>query len=175
MIIVSHDRHLLRTTADDFYLVDGGKVSEFSGDLDDYHKYLIEQRKKELTESAAERREQRIQEKQAASGGATQISWKEKKELLQRLRAEARPLRKKAEELEKKMNDANSRLEEIEAALSESGIYDASRRDELSKLLKEQGELRKTSESIESDWLEASEKLEEAESRIREAENTSSL
>lgn len=68
MIIVSHDRHLLRTTADDFYLVDKGMVSEFSGDLDDYHKYLIEQRKQELSQSASERREQRIQEKQAASG-----------------------------------------------------------------------------------------------------------
>lgn len=117
MIIVSHDRHLLRTTADDFYLVDKGMVSEFSGDLDDYHKYLIEQRKQELSQSASERREQRIQEKQAASGGSTQISWKEKKELLQRLRAEARPLRKNAEELEKRMNAASARLEEIETAL----------------------------------------------------------
>ena len=54
MIIVSHDRHLLRTTADDFYLVDKGMVSEFSGDLDDYHKYLIEQRKQKLSQSASE-------------------------------------------------------------------------------------------------------------------------
>ena len=175
MIIVSHDRHLLRTTADDFYLVDKGMVSEFSGDLDDYHKYLIEQRKQELSQSASERREQRIQEKQAASGGSTQISWKEKKELLQRLRAEARPLRKNAEELEKRMNAASARLEEIETALSDSGIYDASRKEELSALLREQGELSKASEKVEAEWLEASEKLEEAESRIKEAENASSF
>ncbi len=175
MIIVSHDRHLLRTTADDFYLVDKGMVSEFSGDLDDYHKYLIEQRKQELSQSASERREQRIQEKQAASGGSTQISWKGKKELLQRLRAEARPLRKNAEELEKRMNAASARLEEIETALSDSGIYDASRKEELSALLREQGELSKASEKVEAEWLEASEKLEEAESRIKEAENASSF
>lgn len=103
------------------------------------------------------------------------MSWKEKKELLQRLRAEARPLRKNADDLEKRMNEAGARLQQIESALSDSGIYDASRREELSKLLREQGELRKTSESIESEWLEASEKLEEAESRIKEAESASSV
>ncbi len=45
MVVVSHDRHLLRTTTDDFYLVHGGRVEPFDGDLDDYHKWLGEQEK----------------------------------------------------------------------------------------------------------------------------------
>ena len=73
------------------------------------------------------------------------------------------------------MNAASARLEEIETALSDSGIYDASRKEELSALLREQGELSKASEKVEAEWLEASEKLEEAESRIKEAENASSF
>jgi ATP-binding cassette subfamily F protein 3 len=46
MVVVSHDRHLLRTTTDDFYLVHGGRVEPFDGDLDDYHKWLGEQEKR---------------------------------------------------------------------------------------------------------------------------------
>ncbi len=42
MLVVSHDRHLLKSTTDEFLLVADGKVQAFDGDLDDYSRWLVD-------------------------------------------------------------------------------------------------------------------------------------
>ena len=92
VVLVSHDRHLLRTTADQLLLVADGKVVPFDGDLDEYGAWLNTQREQamkcETTDSnRAERRQQR---EQAAADR-------------QALLARRRPLLKEIEQLEKKL------------------------------------------------------------------------
>jgi len=54
MVLVSHDRHLLRNTVDTFWRVADGTVTEFDGDLDEYERWLSDPRRKETAAPAQE-------------------------------------------------------------------------------------------------------------------------
>ncbi|QJD71659.1 ATP-binding cassette domain-containing protein [Marinobacterium sp. LSUCC0821] len=155
IILVSHDRHLLANTVDQFLLVAEGKVTEFDGDLDDYHQWLASQRQNQnapaiesesRSQSAADRREQ--------------------KRLEAEKRAKLSPLRKKIEKLEKEMHSSSEKLGELETLLSDTDLYSETRKDELKSLLAKQGELKSKLEEIELEWLDAQEELETLEQSL---------
>ncbi|MDH5660158.1 MAG: ATP-binding cassette domain-containing protein, partial [Gammaproteobacteria bacterium] len=152
MIIVSHDRHLLRTVTDHFLLVDHGKVVPFDGTLDDYRTWLSEQGKKESVSET----DNKVTDNDA-SGNKKQIrqSSAEKRKLL-------KPLQNKLKSLEKQLEELTLNKETIEEKLSDNDVYSEKNKDTLKTLLEEQGKVENNLQQVEIDWLEVSEKLESA-------------
>ena len=149
LVVVSHDRHLLRSTTDDLYLVHDGKVEVFAGDLDDYQQWLSELQKQQAQDSAP---------KQENSNSAQ--ARKDQKRREAELRAQTQPLRKQLEKLEKEMEKLNAQLAEAEAKLADSAIYDQNRKADLTAALQQQAAAKTALEEREMAWLEAQEQLE---------------
>ncbi|MCA6063211.1 ATP-binding cassette domain-containing protein [Thalassolituus marinus] len=154
ILIVSHDRHLLKATVDEYWLVDNGQVKEFDGDLDDYHDYL--QQREVLLESS-------VANEDNAPAAKPVVDRKEQKRLEAERRQRLAPLRKKQQAAEKQMEKLQSQLGDIEEQLSDNTLYDAARKDDLNKLLQQQGKIKGELEDIEMEWMELTEQLEEAE------------
>ena len=150
LVVVSHDRHLLRNTVEEFYLVHDKKVEEFKGDLEDYQKWLSEQN------SAPENKSS---EKNDDNENSMQ-NRKEQKRREAELRQQTAPLRKQISQLEEKMNKHASKLAEIENQLADSELYSAENKEKLTALLAQQVEVKKALEEVEMDWLAAQEELE---------------
>lgn len=162
VILVSHDRHMLRNTVDEFWLVCDGKVEPFDGDLEDYHQWL-------------KLRTQNLQKEQKADSAVSETGTaipedkrdrKEERRLAAQRREQLRPLKKKIEKLEQQLEQVQSQLAEIEQALSEPDIYEAKNKEQLQKLLKQQGELNQKAEQIEGDWMMLQEELEALEADL---------
>ena len=150
LVVVSHDRHLLRNTVEEFYLVHDKKVEEFKGDLEDYQKWLNEQN------SAPENKSS---EKNDDNENSMQ-NRKEQKRREAELRQQTAPLRKQISQLEEKMNKHAYKLAEIENQLADSELYSAENKEKLTALLAQQVEVKKALEEVEMDWLAAQEELE---------------
>jgi len=150
IILIAHDRFLLESCVDEFYLVANGQVSDFSGDIDDYQQWLNDDKKQTL--------------KSVKSADSNSDKGLDKKQLRQQqaeLRKKAAPLKKQADKLEKKIHQWQEELAKIEALLSDSELYQADRKAELTDLLKKQASLKGDIEENEMDWLELAEQIEE--------------
>ncbi|MFD0966653.1 ABC transporter ATP-binding protein [Seminibacterium arietis] len=154
LVVVSHDRYLLRSTVEQFYLVHNRKVEEFKGDLLDYQKWLAEidkLEKIEKSESAV------INPKE----NSTQSNRKEQKRREAELRQKSAPIRKKIVECEQKITEYNEKLEQITLQLSDASIYLLENKQKLTKILFDQNQYKKQLEQIEVEWFEQQELLEE--------------
>lgn len=157
IVVVSHDRHLLRSTTDDLYLVHDAQVEPFDGDLDDYQQWLVDQNRQETQANKSQQDNDNITT-------STNLSAQDKKEQKRKeaeFRQQTQPLRKKLTTLESKMDKLSQELSDIETALSDSGIYDTSRKNELSDCLSRQGVTKSALEEVEMEWMELQETLEE--------------
>ncbi len=150
LVVVSHDRHLLRSTTDDLYLVHDSKVEPFDGDLEDYQQWLSDVQK---------------QESQPAEGAKDNANSaqarKDQKRRDAELRTQTQPLRKEITRLEKEMEKLNAQLATVEEKLGDSGLYDQTRKAELTDCLQVQAKTKSSLEECEMAWLEAQEQLEE--------------
>ncbi|MFO3906604.1 ABC transporter ATP-binding protein [Enterobacter hormaechei] len=150
LVVVSHDRHLLRSTTDDLYLVHDSKVEPFDGDLEDYQQWLSDVQK---------------QESQPAEGAKDNANSaqarKDQKRRDAELRTQTQPLRKEITRLEKEMEKLNAQLTTVEEKLGDSGLYDQTRKAELTECLQIQAKTKSSLEECEMAWLEAQEQLEE--------------
>ncbi|MFW5926808.1 MAG: ATP-binding cassette domain-containing protein, partial [Wenzhouxiangella sp.] len=143
VVTVSHDRHLLRNTVENYWLVENGTVARFDGDLDDYRNRLA----REPGESAGGKNA-------ASTDGRTRQ---------RRRRADIKPLKNRVDRLNRDLEKASRALETVEAELAEPSIYEPDNHDRLQQLLARQAELRQRTGELESAWLEAAELLEAAE------------
>ena len=146
LIIVSHDRHLLRTTTDQLMLVDGGKLQPFNGDLDDYKNWLTEQRSPDKTQKRGA--DQRREEKRRQAQQRQQLSVKR------------RPLEKQVKQLEQRMEQLSQEKSKLETELLAEEIYTESNKARLKELLQRQGELSRDLAASEEQWLTLQESLE---------------
>jgi ATP-binding cassette, subfamily F, member 3 len=146
VIVVSHDRHLLRNTVDEFLLVANGKADFFDADLDDYRRWLLEH-KKSSSETTS---------KDALEGS----SKKEQRQQAALTRQKLKPLTNAIKKIEKAMEKTDNALSAVETALADSSNYDNANKDKLQELLKEQGKLRQQKDQQEEQWLELNEELE---------------
>ncbi|KFD22223.1 glutathione-regulated potassium-efflux system ATP-binding protein [Tatumella ptyseos ATCC 33301] len=153
LVVVSHDRHLIRATTDDLYLVDAGNVDVFDGDLEDYQQWLTEQQKNSV-----------VKEAPAAAQGNSAQARKDQKRRDAELRALTQPIRKKIDKIEKQMALLQNTLSENEALLGQQELYDAARKDDLTAALKVQAESQSALETCEMEWLELQEQLEQMQS-----------
>jgi ATP-binding cassette, subfamily F, member 3 len=148
MVLVSHDRHLLRVTSDRLVLVYAGRVEEFPDTLDDYPQWLTTQN----------RQSRSVPGNADGPGGAALR--KEKKRLEAEQRRQLQPLREKITRAEAALAGVHARQHELEQRLVEPGLYRPENKGELNDLLREKAGVDRESEALERDWLEASEQLE---------------
>ncbi|MCO6536831.1 MAG: ABC transporter ATP-binding protein [Gilliamella sp.] len=155
LVVVSHDRHLLRSTTDEFYLVHDHKVEPFDGDLDDYQKWLAEAQKNDNQSND----EINSPKKENTSNISAQDR-KEQKRKQAELRAQMQPIKKQLQKEEQMLDKLTHQLKQIEEQLSDPAIYDASKKNELTTLLLEQSQLKNQLEETELQWLELQQQLE---------------
>ncbi|ALB68438.1 Glutathione-regulated potassium-efflux system ATP-binding protein [Cronobacter dublinensis 1210] len=151
LVVVSHDRHLIRSTTDDLYLVHDGKVEPFDGDLDDYQQWLSDVQKQENQGDDASREKD--------NGNSAQAR-KDQKRREAELRTQTQPLRKEITRLEKEMEKLNATLAAVEEKLGDSAIYDPARKAEMNECLQTQAKTKAALEECEMAWLDAQEQLE---------------
>ncbi|MEC8102435.1 MAG: ATP-binding cassette domain-containing protein, partial [Pseudomonadota bacterium] len=156
ILIVSHDRHLLKSAVDEYWLVDHGKVQSFDGDLDDYHDYMNHR-----TDVPNPTSSQDVNAVNAPEAKPS-IDRKEQKRLEAERRQRLAPIRKKQQAAEKQMEKLQAELADIEDKMGDSDLYDASRKDELSTLIQRQGALKSELEDVEMEWMDLTEQLEAA-------------
>ncbi|WP_462401676.1 ATP-binding cassette domain-containing protein [Pseudomonas sp. Marseille-QA0332] len=153
VVVVSHDRHLLKSTTDDFLLVADGKVEAFDGDLDDYSRWLIEYRQRNAPVANA-------------SGNPDKTDKKAQRQAAAALRQQLAPHKRAAEKLEGELGQVHKQLGEIESALGDSGLYEAARKDQLRELLARQSALKQREGELEEAWMEALELLESLQAEL---------
>ncbi|UWS33393.1 ABC transporter ATP-binding protein [Erwinia pyrifoliae] len=149
LVVVSHDRHLLRSTTDELYLVHDGKVEPFAGDLEDYQQWLSDLQRQSAADAAPK----------ADSINSAQAR-KDQKRREAELRTQTQPLRKQLEKLEKLMEKHHAQLAHAEDKLSDSAIYEQASKADLTAALQQQATAKSALEECEMAWLEAQEQLE---------------
>ncbi|QOY93150.1 ATP-binding cassette domain-containing protein [Massilia sp. UMI-21] len=163
VVLVSHDRHLLRATTDEFIIVADGKLQPFDGDLDDYKEWLFQTKLGKGTGT--------LPAPAPAPAGApapapalAPVDRKEQKrqeaEQRQRLATLRKPLENRVKRLEEQMAKLNAKKADIDAQLLEPGIYEAEHKDKLKTLVADQAFATRDLEQLESEWLELQEQLE---------------
>ncbi len=152
LVLVSHDRHLLQSTTDRLLLVDGGAVTEFDGDLEDYRRWL-EQRRQPEREAASKENE----------GAHTAASRRDRRREEAERRQRLQPLRRELEKLEKQVERLATLQAELQTTLADPTLYEPAGKARLTELLKEKGRLDQATAEVEERWLTAGEALEEAE------------
>lgn len=155
LVVVSHDRHLLRNTVEEFYLVHNKLVEEFQGDLEDYAKWLndINTQEKSAVKTA--------EVLTAEANENSNANRKEQKRREAELRQQTAPLRKKIAQYEDEMDKLGNKLKDIESQLSDNDLYSAENKEKLTALLSQQVSLKKVLEETEMNWLSVQEELED--------------
>lgn len=144
LVLVSHDRHLVRHCADELLLVADGRVEAFDGDLDDYRQWLLSRERTRGDTAVAPASGERKAARQQAANRREQL----------------RPLQQEIRRIERELERQQQALAGIEARLADPALYDAAQKETLQALLREQGTLRGTIEPLEEAWLAAQEQLE---------------
>ncbi|MBA0168649.1 MULTISPECIES: ABC transporter ATP-binding protein [Pectobacterium] len=151
LVVVSHDRHLIRSTTDDLYLVHDQKVEPFDGDLEDYQQWLV----------GLQRQENAAAETPKENAANSAQGRKDQKRREAELRTQTQPLRKQIAKFEQQMEKLGETLAALEARLADSAIYDISRKAELTDCLQQQTKVKIELEEAEMSWLDAQEQLEQ--------------
>lgn len=151
LVVVSHDRHLIRSTTDDLYLVHDQKVEPFDGDLEDYQQWLV----------GLQRQENMADETPKENTANSAQGRKDQKRREAELRTQTQPLRKQITKLEQQMEKLGETLAALENRLADSAIYDISRKAELTDCLQQQTKVKIELEETEMSWLDAQEQLEQ--------------
>ncbi|QUY47299.1 ABC transporter ATP-binding protein [Serratia plymuthica] len=151
LVVVSHDRHLLRSTTDDLYLVHDGQVEVFEGDLDDYQQWLSDLQRQENQQDAPEKE----------NNGNSAQARKDQKRREAEFRTQTQPLRKQIAKLEQQMEKLGAELAAVEEKLADSALYDISRKADLTECLQKQSQAKSALEETEMTWLDAQEQLEQ--------------
>jgi ATP-binding cassette, subfamily F, member 3 len=140
ILLISHDRHLLVNTVDEFLIIDNGKLTSFGGDLEDYRKNILK-------------------------GTADLKSGKEKKgpsskPVIKMDKKKARQVRAQISSNEKNLKRLQRKLSETEELLNSPDSYNDETGPDLQSLLRNQMELTSQIELIEQEWLELNDALE---------------
>jgi ATP-binding cassette subfamily F protein 3 len=150
LVLVSHDRHMLRNTAEELLLVHDGCVEEYSDDLEGYERWILSSYRQ------TEKREV----------GATDTSRKEKRQQAANQRDKLRPLQRLVDKTEAQMNEVHAALQALREQLGDTALYAEQNRQTLAELLKREGELKNRAAALDDVWLEQQQMLEQLSQEI---------
>jgi ATP-binding cassette, subfamily F, member 3 len=162
LILVSHDRHLLRASTDQFMLVAKHRLVPFDGDLDDYRDWLLEHAAQ--TRAAAKAA---TQAGAASAGdgdtpaGNRKDQRRQEAEARQKLSQLKKPLQTRIAKLEKEMDALNAEKATLDAFVADTASYEPAMKTQLTQALKRQAEVAGRLDMLEAQWLEAHEELEQ--------------
>jgi ATP-binding cassette subfamily F protein 3 len=172
LVVVSHDRHLLRATTDQFIIVADGKLQPFDGDLDDYKDWLFQTKLGKGTDvlpaaGKDNKTDFPVQSPVAPTKvdpAAAAVNSKEQKrkdaEERQRLSALRKPLEQKVKRLDEQIAKRTAQKAEVDAKLGEESIYEAANKAKLKQALADQSFFTKDLGELEAQWLELQEQME---------------
>jgi ATP-binding cassette subfamily F protein 3 len=146
VILVSHDRHLLRSVCDDLWLVDDGKVQRFDADIDGYPRWLA---------SRKQRPSDRGRNLPERGGGS-----KKQKRQEAAARRLQQPKLNRLKQMEKEIEKLTRQKNASETILAQSDIYQPGQKGLLTETLAEQTKLKQTLLRLEDEWMSLSEELE---------------
>jgi ATP-binding cassette subfamily F protein 3 len=149
MVIVSHDRFLLRSVTDRWLMVADGSVQEYDGDLEEYRAWLAERRARQQQVPAS-------RDKADSAQGR-----KDRKRSEAQLRQRQQPLRRRLQELEARLESLTRRRADIDAQLA-GDVYGSAKKELLKELLRDQGRVNAELNEVEESWLQTSESLQQA-------------
>ena len=155
IVLVSHDRHLLRNSVEQLLLVNGGTVADYAGDVEAYEKWVLSSNPGQdpnppTQQSAVEEAGDRKARRQANADR----------------RAQLQPLKKSLRALEQRIEQGQQSLQTLQAKLADGDVYAQNAGTELADLLKQEGQLKRELEALESEWLEQQEALEALETAV---------
>ncbi len=157
MVLISHDRHLLRITCDQLLLVHGGAVTEFKSDLDEYPRWLADSRAREgVTDEPVA----------AKAHGADARKARKRQQAEQR--RQLQPLRKQLQAAEQQVTELTAEQQKLEQRLAEPELYSDENKEQLKRLVSEKSQLDRALNEAEEAWLQAGEALETAEENAGE-------
>ena len=148
VLLISHDPHLVELVADRLWIAKDGGIAPFDGDLDDYRRQLLDQRRTERQQS----RRQRDQDEAGA------ISKRDKRKAGAEARAALAHLKKAAKEAERRLERLHVDKDRLEAKLADPELYNG-KADEAAKLNRDLARLQEEIEAVEGHWMEAAEAL----------------
>ena len=163
LVVVAHDRHLLRLVTDELWLIDDGSLRRFEGDLDDYVVWLRQRQKGtgKAIESHADKQSKKgkdIGTKDEPKGRRSKSTRQEKA----KQRVKIKPLRDNLNRIEKEIDKSTEARLRLDQELANPEIYNEANKDQLRELLFDQARNAQLHQELESRWLEASELLEQA-------------
>ncbi len=151
LLVISHDRHLLRSVCDDLYVLHNGRLHEFRKPLDEYPNWLKDQDAAAVDEAVPDLQATRVSSK------------KQNRQEEARRRQLLKPYMDTVRKIDRQMNQHRADLAGLESVLHDESLYtDTARKEEMTLVLQQQAGLKSSLETLEWEWLEASEKLEEA-------------
>ncbi|MCZ6881534.1 MAG: ATP-binding cassette domain-containing protein [Gammaproteobacteria bacterium] len=146
VILVSHDRHLLRSVCDDLWLIDEGKVQQFNEDIDAYPKWLATRKQRQVAPGDV-----------APQRGGNRKKQKRQQAAARRL---LQPQLNQLKLLETEIEKLTRRKAEMESLLGESELYQAQQKAQLTTILAEQTALLQELYQKEDKWMVLSEEIE---------------
>jgi len=153
LVVISHDRYLLRNTVDQFYLVANGKVEEFEGDLQDYQNWL-----KEFARTGETKNPDRKQTQKPEG-----LDKKQLRQQAAEKRRQLAPLTRRLKQLEKEMDKLGDKLEHAIDSLADPAIYEEENSSLLKRTLTDKAVLEKRLSATEEEWIQDQEQLEQLE------------
>ncbi|MBB5457101.1 ATP-binding cassette domain-containing protein [Paraburkholderia sp. Cpub6] len=165
LILVSHDRHLLRATTDQFMLVAKHRLQEFDGDLDDYRDWLLQH----AAEQRAALKANASGASDAASNGAASSDSNVNRKEQRRLEAETRqklahlkkPLQSRIAKIEKEMDALNTEKATLDTFVADPASYEPEQKSKLTEAIRRQADVNARLDTLEAEWLETHEELEQ--------------
>jgi ATP-binding cassette subfamily F protein 3 len=163
LIVVAHDRHLLRLVTDELWLIDDGTLRPFDGDLDDYVSWLRRRQKGtgKPIEDQTDEQNKKGKELGLKAEQKTRPSKSTRQEKAKQ-RVKIKPLRDSLDRIEKEIDKATKVQQQLDQQLAEPKIYNEANRSQLRELLFDQARNAQLHQELEGRWLEASELLEQA-------------
>lgn len=148
MVVVSHDRHLLRSVTDTLLLVDDGKVTPFDGDLDDYRVFLSEQKRKRESGLAT-----------SDISKADTVSRKDQRKIDAERRQKQKPLLDALKKAEAAVETFHAQQRALELQLAESDLYSDSQKARLREVLAQKAHVDNALEEAEQMWMTLQEQI----------------
>ena len=167
LILVSHDRHLLRASTDQFMLVAKHRLEPFDGDLDEYRDWLLQHAAqtraaaKAANQAGAVATNESARDGEAQAGGNRKDQRREEAQARQKLSHLKKPLQTRIAKLEKEMDALNGEKAALDAFVADTASYEPAMKAKLTDALKRQAEVAARLEALEVQWLEAQEELEQ--------------
>ncbi|MEI7949816.1 MAG: ATP-binding cassette domain-containing protein [Gammaproteobacteria bacterium] len=151
LILVSHDRHLLNNTVDEFLVIRGGQVEFFDGSLDDYEKMVMD---------GSTKARDGAPKASSAVAAKPNTDSKEKRQQSAQAREDLKPLKDKIRKLEQQLDKEHKQVATLEQQLADPALYEDANKAKLAKLVQQQGELKRLLALTEENWLQATTELE---------------